>query len=322
MTASLRDRWDTSVELLVAELTQSAQQENLTQSRHQQHSQLGPIVSDELSATSEKWFNKVLMLYHEPHRAYHNWTHVEDVLASLDFLLEERIQQQLEYVQRDITITTLAAFFHDVIYNPKSSKNEKDSADLFLEFVTHLLGVIASSSVDEVEVRKPNATAAAEAAEINSQIASAVVECIIASATHIDSAMRANQANNQIVAIFLDADISILGKCSNVYDRYAASIRKEYIFVEQDIYCEKRAEILESFLPLECTPEENVVTDNANKRETKASSQPTSKKKHHFIFATEKGRSEWEHNARRNLKREVELLQRGIIPCDDVNQSV
>jgi hypothetical protein len=87
------------------------------------------------------------------------------------------------------------------------------------------------------------------------------------------------------------------------------------------VYCEKRAEILESFLPVGCTPKANV-TDNVNERETKASLQSISKKKHHYIFATEKGRSEWEGNARRNLKREVELLQRGIIPCYDVNQSV
>ncbi|KAL3786413.1 hypothetical protein HJC23_002970 [Cyclotella cryptica] len=312
MPASLQDRWDSSVQHLVVDLTQSVQRENKQLSVH---SQLDPTVSDAISATSEKWFNKVFMLYHEPHRAYHNWTHVEDVLASLDFLLKERIQQQMGCIQRDVTITTLAAFFHDVIYNPKSSTNERDSADLFLEFVAELVVVISSSSASETEAHKSSTIAATA---MKSEITSAVAECIIASATHIASAMQAKRSNNQIVAIFLDADISILGKCSNVYDRYASSIRKEYIFVEKNVYCEKRAEILESFLPVGCAPDANG-TENAQERETKASSQSKSRKAHQFIFATEDGQSEWEDNARRNLRREVEMLQRGVIPCEEVN---
>ena len=76
-----------------------------------------------------------------------------------------------------------------------------------------------------------------------------IEQCILATATHISSANQARQSNNYIVATFLDADMSILGRDSIQYDKYAASIRKEYEFVEKTENCEKRAEVLNRFYP-------------------------------------------------------------------------
>lgn len=275
MTAlTLRQRWDEAVGHLISDLFSSA-----------------PVVSLTLTTASDTWYKKIQTHYNEPHRAYHNWTHVQDVLTSLDFLLNN--QQQMKLTPHDVAITTLAAFFHDVIYDPKSNTNEKDSATLFEEFVAALSMPVTKESNDTKAPYK-----------LNSNIATKVIECIIASASHITSSMEANQTNNIIVAIFLDADISILGKSSHIYDTYAGCIRKEYIFVERDVYCSKRAEILEGFLPLQ-----SELNDNNSSSE--------SKKRHLFVFATEIGRSEWEENALRNLKREIECLKRGVIPCED-----
>lgn len=279
-----RDRWDRCVELLVLDLTKP-----ITREKYEE-------VSCDIFDVSNKWFDRVLALYNEPHRAYHNWTHVDDVLASLDFLLEGK-QQQADEVKCDVIIATFSAFFHDVIYNPKSSTNEKDSADLFVEFLTELSGVLSKHGCGVK----------------NSQMKHGVVECIIATASHISSAMKANQSGNEIVSIFLDADISILGKCADDYNKYAVSIRKEYSFVERDVYCEKRAEILQSFLPVDAedTPKTGV-------KEDERSAMLTVERRHNYIFATERGRLRWEENARQNLKREIEMLQQGTIPSESI----
>ncbi|EED95521.1 predicted protein, partial [Thalassiosira pseudonana CCMP1335] len=170
---------------------------------------------------SNQWFEKVTAMYNEPHRAYHNMTHVEDVLSSLDYLMEEEDVHCNEQASVDVAIATFAAFFHDVVYNPKSATNEKDSAELFVQFASALWEVVISLSSKE---------------------------CIIATATHINSSTQANETNNILLATFLDADMSTLGRSEEAYDKYAGCIRKEYVFVERDVYCQKRAEILESFL--------------------------------------------------------------------------
>ena len=54
--------------------------------------------------------------------------------------------------------------------------------------------------------------------------------------------------DNSNLLNFLDADMAVLGKQPAAYDHYAALIRKEYQHVPHDTYCEKRADILESFL--------------------------------------------------------------------------
>jgi predicted metal-dependent HD superfamily phosphohydrolase len=286
MVASLRNRWEESVQQLVIELMQ------------EQTLDLNQAVSHGISLISEAWYKKVQSLYDEPHRAYHNWTHVEDVLLSIDFLMHN--QEQMDVTLQDVAITTLAAFFHDAIYNPKSSTNEKDSADLFDKFVSELHAAVVSTLKSQIEGQSPNPTI--QEGKMKSMIASKVIECIISSATHIQSSMEANQSNNIVVAIFLDADISILGKSPDVYDRYAGCIRKEYIFVERDMYCVKRAEILEGFLP------QGDISELAVDEKTK---------KHQFVFATDRGRAEWERSAQINLKREIDLLRCGIIPCEN-----
>lgn len=66
---------------------------------------------------------EILNKYDEPHRYYHNWNHIEDLLTQA----------------RDKNILSdnlfLAIVFHDIIYDPLSSSNEVDSADYMSGFI-------------------------------------------------------------------------------------------------------------------------------------------------------------------------------------------
>ena len=240
-------------------------------------------------------------------------THIQDVIASLDFLLERKeCCRPASLVDtkpnNEEAILVLAAFFHDVIYNPKSSTNEKDSADLFLQFVSELLAAISSSQTTQQQENSITGDGSPEEQSYkNCDVVMQTEECIIATATHIESAAQAHETQNHTLATFLDADMSILGKDSDAYNNYAGCIRREYEFVERNVYCEKRADILESFLPR---------MDKTTEGESN-SSVPAVAKKHSYIFATQKGRQRWEEQARTNLKNEIEMLRRKVIPCEE-----
>jgi len=315
MKDSLRQRWHSSINCLVNELYSQCccSSSSVEAALSTQDTPKTITSSSSISLLSNNWLAKVEALYNEPHRAYHNMMHVEDVLASLDFLMAADAQPKEEsntFSEKDFSITTLAAFFHDVIYNPKSSTNEKDSAELFLEFASELYNVIVND-ISSSSKEKTNDTAKHNMHETlqlqSNMMISQVEQCIIATATHIASANKARESNNTLIATFLDGDMSILGKDTKRYNTYASQIRNEYEFVERTIYCEKRAEILESFLP-------TMENDNISK------SSPTSneqEKKHLYIYATEKGRECWENQARENLRREINMLRSGVIPDEN-----
>ena len=70
---------------------------------------------------------EILERWSEPHRAYHGLAHLTDLLT--------QIKRHVELTVREREILTLAAIFHDIIYNPRRSDNEAQSADLFLNSV-------------------------------------------------------------------------------------------------------------------------------------------------------------------------------------------
>ena len=286
MNDALRKRWHSSVSRLAGELRSQLS-----------HSPDGEDTESAVSSISATWLDEVATLYAEPHRAYHNLTHVEEVLAALDLLLGTQPGSDGS-VSCDVAVATIAAFFHDVVYNPKSATNEKDSADMFVDFASEIFVALGAACSGDAQ-RRSSDEVSAKLCPMSSQIE----QCIIATATHIASANEARQSDNTIVATFLDADMSILGKDKKRYDAYAASIRKEYEFVERSVYCEKRAEILESFLPADA--QSNTTSPSAD-----------DKKLHLSIYATGKGRELWEEQARQNLRWEIGMLRRGVIPLE------
>ena len=50
----------------------------------------------------------------------------------------------------------------------------------------------------------------------------------------------------------LDADLAILGAASDEYDRYAAAIRREYAWVDENAYRAGRSQVLQGFLHRPC----------------------------------------------------------------------
>lgn len=68
----------------------------------------------------------IIDAYLEPHRHYHNLTHISNMLEnSRYFHLTEIDMIKLKY----------AIYFHDYVYDPESKMNEKNSAIAFLDYV-------------------------------------------------------------------------------------------------------------------------------------------------------------------------------------------
>jgi hypothetical protein len=164
MSDNLRRQWHSSTNVLANEISIQLQHHSTRPSDKAAAATTSTSsANNNISFLSNKWYDKIVRHYSEPHRAYHNLIHVEDVLASIELLLDtshgsvDGASSSTGNFTTDTVhdccskaktaILTLAAFFHDVIYNPKSSTNEKDSADLFLGFVSELSCAIATSVV-------------------------------------------------------------------------------------------------------------------------------------------------------------------------------
>ncbi len=152
-----------------------------------------------IETTSQKLFEK----YSEVHRSYHNLNHIEYMLSF--FSKSSDKQEPLE----------LAIWFHDVVYEPKESENERRSANLFRE----QLGP-----------------------ELPTTITSQVIDLILATDP---SQPRTGKPQEDLL---VDIDLSILGSSPKSYETYRAAIRKEYHFVPEDDFRQGRSKILQSFL--------------------------------------------------------------------------
>lgn len=141
-------------------------------------------------------FDELLARYGEPHRHYHTLTHVLDVLRALE---------------RPSLALSLAAWYHDAIYDSRASDNEERSADLLVS-----------------------------AALVPTDVAREAARLILLTKTH--------QADDPEGWALLDADLAILGADPADYDRYAAAIRLEYDWVPEPDYREGRAKVLRRFL--------------------------------------------------------------------------
>lgn len=153
--------------------------------------------------------------YAEPHRAYHDWRHIE---ALMEQLARHRAQV------RNPESTLLAVLYHDCIYDPLSKTNERDSA-------ARMCAELAGRVVDPV-------LGAAKA-------------LILATETHtmppdLESDLAASLASD--CALFLDMDLAILGADRAAYDRYEAAIRREFAVVPDEAYRIGRKAVLSRFL--------------------------------------------------------------------------
>ncbi len=144
--------------------------------------------------------------YGQNGRFYHNLDHIEHALD---------VAEQLQAEAVDFTAVQLAIWFHDVVYDPRRSDNEAQSA-AYAERALRPLGV-------------PEALLAK------------VRELILATKTHEANA-------NPDVWVMLDADLAILSASPERYDAYAQAIRQEYSFVPEAAYVVGRTAVLQTFL--------------------------------------------------------------------------
>jgi predicted metal-dependent HD superfamily phosphohydrolase len=148
--------------------------------------------------------------YAEPGRVYHNWTHIEALLAQFD-VNAAAINHPFAF--------RLAILFHDAVYDPRAPDNEALSAVLLESTMSGAAGS------DDIMCGK---------------------DLILATHKHTTSAVHSRFVAD--AELFLDMDLSILGASEARFDEYDAAIREEYSFVPIATYRERRAAILKTFL--------------------------------------------------------------------------
>jgi predicted metal-dependent HD superfamily phosphohydrolase len=156
--------------------------------------------------------------YNEPVRAYHTLEHICDLI---------NIATPYRSKITDFNAVQLAIFFHDIIYDPTSSLNEDESAELFLDLMPKY--------IDENLVKK-------------------VTSYILATKSH-----HPPNLDDRDLSFFLDFDMSILGRERNEYSLYAKKIRREYKHVDEISFNKGRSAFLRKILmsnnPVFSTPE-------------------------------------------------------------------
>ncbi|NJO00865.1 MAG: adenylyltransferase/cytidyltransferase family protein [Bacteroidia bacterium] len=71
---------------------------------------------------------RVARHWQEPHRHYHNEDHLQKLVSEIDQLMASGRVDDAQY-----KILLVAAYFHDVIYDPTRNDNEERSAELFIQ---------------------------------------------------------------------------------------------------------------------------------------------------------------------------------------------
>eukprot|EP00850_Spirogloea_muscicola_P012435 SM000080S22950 [mRNA] locus=s80:289938:293695:+ [translate_table: standard] len=160
---------------------------------------------------AEEWWQLIEAHHRQHHRHYHTFAHLRSLY---------NLYSRYAHFVADPCAFHLAIFFHDVVYEPRASVqgvNEKESAALFLKF--------------------------ARAAGLTSDLAEKINKYILQTFNHMEEIQVSED-----LALFLDVDLAILGAAKNDYEMYAANIRREYMHVDEAVYKEKRANLLQEWL--------------------------------------------------------------------------
>jgi len=143
--------------------------------------------------------------YCESHRRYHDPAHLAQVLDLLD---ECSADPRL----------SLAAWFHDAIYQPCRTDNEQASATLAR---SHLSGsALSSADIDFV------------------------AHAVLATAPHANASLD----HDARFDLLIDADLAILGAPAAGYRHYRSAIRGEFSTIPQHLFSAGRAAFLRAML--------------------------------------------------------------------------
>jgi predicted metal-dependent HD superfamily phosphohydrolase len=151
-------------------------------------------------------FAELAARYDEPHRAYHTRRHLAECFVAFDPVAGQ--------AERPAEIE-LALWFHDAIYDPKSDRNEDESA-AWAERALAAGGAPAT--------------------------ASARVRDLVLATKH------AAEPADPDAKLLVDVDLAILGAEPGRFAEYETQIRFEYAWVPEPAYRAGRARVLAGFL--------------------------------------------------------------------------
>jgi len=110
-----------------------------------------------------------------------------------------------------------AIFYHDIVYDIKRGDNEEQSAKLCVERLELLM----------------------------------VPKKLLLEVRQLINETKTHEPSSQINALFLDADLAVLGSSKDTYQQYIQNIRQEYALYSDKIYNESRKKVLKHFLEKE-----------------------------------------------------------------------
>jgi predicted metal-dependent HD superfamily phosphohydrolase len=176
------------------------------------------------SPTSRTEWAAVVAAWSEPHRRYHDLAHLAAVLGLVG---------ELAGAAADPDAVRLAAWYHDVVYDPERTDNEEVSAE---RARAGLRGLVPDARLEEV-VRLVRLTAGHDPAE--------------------------DDANGSVLC---DADLAVLAGPPESYAAYASVVREEYAHLSDEEFTAGRIAVLEHLLALPTlfrTPRARLWTDRA-----------------------------------------------------------
>ena len=160
------------------------------------------------SPTSRTEWAAVVAAWSEPHRRYHDLNHLAAVLGLVD---------ELAAAAADADAVRLAAWYHDVVYDPARTDNEQVSAE---RARAGLRGLVPDERLAEV------------------------VRLVLLTAGHDPEPGDADGA------VLCDADLAVLASEPDRYAVYASAIREEYGHLTDAEFTAGRIAVLERLLAL------------------------------------------------------------------------
>lgn len=149
--------------------------------------------------------------YAEPHRAYHNWSHVEAMLGHFG---------RLRPLVAAPEAMELAIYYHDAVCTPVLIGNE---------------------------VRSARRLARELAGQVREAVLTRARRLVLATALHRVPALE-SQDFRADCALFLDMDLAILGSEREAFESYERAIRREFAAVPEGLYRTVRRGIFRRFL--------------------------------------------------------------------------
>ena len=164
------------------------------------------LVGDSLTSRTE--WAAVVGAWSEPHRRYHDLAHLAAVLGLVG---------ELAATAPDPDAVRLAAWYHDVVYDPTAADNEERSAG---RARAGLRGLVDEARLAEVE------------------------RLVLLTAGHDPQDA---DGNGEVLS---DADLAVLAAPPQAYAGYASAVREEYGHLSDEEFTAGRIAVLEHLLAL------------------------------------------------------------------------